>query len=40
MHPVDIIAARLEALKPQLEKTPGLWEMFRKCFLNTIETTV
>ena len=40
MHPVDIIAARLEALKPQLEKIPGLWEMFRKCFLNTIETTV
>ena len=40
MSACDIIASRLEALRPQLEKTPGLWEMFRKCFLKTIETTV
>ena len=40
MATVDIIASKLEALRPQLETVPGLWEMFRKCFLSTIETTV
>ena len=40
MKTADIIASKLEALRPELEAVPGLWEMFRKCFLNTIETTV
>ena len=40
MHPSEIISRKLEAVRPELEQVPGLWEMFRKCFLNTIETTV
>ncbi|MBQ6892328.1 MAG: glycoside hydrolase family 125 protein, partial [Clostridia bacterium] len=40
MSACDVIASRLEALRPELEQVPGLWEMFRKCFLSTIETTV
>lgn len=40
MKTAEIISSRLEALRPELEKVPGLWEMFRKCFLSTIETTV
>ena len=40
MKTSEIIASRLEALRPELEVVPGLWEMFRKCFLSTIETTV
>lgn len=40
MKTAEIIASRLEALRPELETVPGLWEMFRKCFLSTIETTV
>lgn len=40
MKTAEIIASRLEALRPELEAVPGLWEMFRKCFLSTIETTV
>ena len=40
MKTADIIASKLEALRPELEAVPGLWEMFRKCFLSTIETTV
>ena len=40
MNTADIIASKLEALRPELETVPGLWEMFRKCFLSTIETTV
>lgn len=40
MHPSKIIENKLEALRPELEAVPGLWEMFRKCFLSTIETTV
>lgn len=36
----NIIAQSLEALKPQLERYPNLWKMFRQCFLNTIDTTV
>lgn len=40
MAACDVIASRLEALRPELEAVPGLWEMFRKCFLSTIETTV
>lgn len=40
MKTADIIASKLEALRPELETVPGLWEMFRKCFLSTIETTV
>lgn len=39
MKTADIIASKLEALRPELEAVPGLWEMFRKCFLSTIETT-
>ncbi len=35
-----VIAQRIEKLRPQLENYPGLWEMFRQCFMNTVETTV
>ena len=27
-------------MQTQLQEIPGLWEMFRRCFMNTIETTV
>lgn len=40
MHSAKAIANSIEHLKPELEVYPGLWEMFRQCFLNTIETTV
>lgn len=40
MKAEKVIASKLETLRPELETVPGLWEMFRKCFLNTIETTV
>jgi len=40
MSASNVISSNLEALRPQLEQIPGLWEMFRKCFLSTIETTV
>ena len=36
----EIIRARIAPLQAQLQAYPGLWEMFRRCFLNTIETTV
>ena len=35
-----VISQSLELLKPQLERYPNLWKMFRQCFLNTIDTTV
>lgn len=40
MHTATVIAREIEKLQPELSVCPGLWEMFRQCFLNTIETTV
>lgn len=40
MGAADVIRERIRVLKPELESYPGLWEMFEKCFMNTIETTV
>lgn len=36
----DAIRAGIAPLQEQLQAYPGLWEMFRRCFMNTIETTV
>lgn len=40
MNAKNVIAAQIQQVKPVLEVKPGLWEMFRRCFMNTIETTV
>ena len=40
MNAKNVIAAQIQQVKPALEVKPGLWEMFRRCFMNTIETTV
>lgn len=40
MTTAEIIQARIAPLRSQLRAYPGLWEMFRRCFMNTIETTV
>ena len=40
MSTATVIAQEIEKLQPQLQECPGLWGMFRQCFLNTIETTV
>lgn len=36
----EVIRARIAALKDELEIYPGLWRVFEKCFMNTLETTV
>ena len=36
----DAIRAGIAPLQEQLQAYPGLWEMFRRCFMNTIGTTV
>ena len=40
MSTADTIRARIAPLQSQLQAYPGLWEMFQRCFMNTIETTV
>ena len=40
MSTADIIRERITPLKETLEPYPGLWDIFSRCFLNTIETTV
>ena len=40
MSTADIIRQRITPLKETLEPYPGLWDIFSRCFLNTIETTV
>lgn len=40
MNVTEAIRSRIAALRPVLQQTPGLWEMFERCFLNTVETTV
>jgi meiotically up-regulated gene 157 (Mug157) protein len=40
MTALNTIDHKLAPLKPLLEQWPGLWDMFRNCFLNTISTTV
>ena len=34
------IRSRIAPLEEKLKQRPGLWEMFEKCFMNTVETTV
>lgn len=36
----NVIRARIAALKDEMEIYPGLWRVFEKCFMNTLETTV
>lgn len=40
MEMIQRIRRCLEALRPELERIDGLYYMFEKCFLNTLETTV
>lgn len=40
MSTASQIAKEIQKLQPQLEAYPHLWDMFRRCFLNTVETTV
>lgn len=40
MSTASVIASEIQKLEPQLRSYPELWDHFRKCFLNTIETTV
>lgn len=40
MSTANVIAREIDKLQPELSAYPGLWEIFRQCFLNTIETTV
>ena len=40
MSTASVIASEIQKLEPQLRAYPELWDHFRKCFLNTIETTV
>lgn len=40
MSTASVIASEIQKLEPQLRAYPELWNHFRKCFLNTIETTV
>lgn len=40
MNAKNVIGRQIEQVKPALESKPGLWDMFRQCFMNTIETTV
>lgn len=40
MNAAEVIRAGIHELQPELEQVPGLWEMFERCFMNTMETTV
>lgn len=40
MSTFDIIKARIQPLKETLSAYPDLWDIFERCYLNTIETTV
>ena len=40
MNAKNVIGTQILQVKPALECRPGLWEMFRQCFMSTIETTV
>lgn len=40
MDAIQCIRTHLEALRPALARQEGLFEMFSRCFLNTLETTV
>ncbi|MBQ3222569.1 MAG: glycoside hydrolase family 125 protein [Clostridia bacterium] len=40
MNTIDVISARIAPMQAHLSSVPGLWDIFRRCFLNTIETTV
>lgn len=36
----NVIRERISALRKEMEIYPGLWTVFEKCFMNTLETTV
>lgn len=40
MSVIDTIDKRLEALRPEMKAVDGLYDMFRRCFVNTVETTL
>ena len=40
MTALEKVRNRLQPLRGTLERVPGLWDMFEKCFVNTLETTV
>ena len=40
MATAETIRAKIAPLQSEMEEYPGLWEMFERCFMNTIETTV
>ncbi|MBQ8611917.1 MAG: glycoside hydrolase family 125 protein [Oscillospiraceae bacterium] len=40
MTAADKLRARIQPMKEALAPCPGLWELFERCYLNTIETTV
>ena len=40
MSAAKVIRDRIGVLRTELEAYPDLWEMFERCFVNTIETTV
>ena len=40
MSAKETIHDQIALLQPELESYPGLWEIFERCFMNTIETTV
>lgn len=40
MTALEIVRERIGGLEEKLSGVPGLWKVFRDCFLNTLETTV
>lgn len=36
----ETLRAKIAPLEEQMQEYPGLWDMFQRCFLNTIQTTV
>lgn len=40
MNTADVIRGRIKNMQEELALCPGLFEIFERCFLNTIETTV
>ena len=36
----SVIRKRIAPLKEELEALPGLWPLFERCFMNSIETTI
>ena len=36
----SVIRQRIQPLRAELEALPGLWPLFERCFMNSIETTI